>query len=77
MESNFTSMGAYVASAGCFIGSCIFPPAAPALLPVGGVLYGVGASANVVQLGTTISDIVENKTYNNTEDISKYNNKYY
>ena len=73
----FTSIGAYVASAGCIIGSCVFPPAAPALLPVGGVLYGVGASANVVQLGTTISDIVENKTYNNTEDISKYDNKYF
>ena len=70
-------MGAYVASAGCFIGSCIFSPAAPALLPVGGVLYGVGASASVVQLGTAISDVVENNTYNNTEDISKYNNKYY
>lgn len=54
-----------------------FSPAAPALLPVGGVLYGVGASASVVQLGTAISDVVENNTYNNTEDISKYNNKYY
>ena len=67
-----TSMGAYVASAGCFIGSFIFPPAAPALLPMGGVLYGVGASANVVQIGTAISDSVENKTFLNSEDISKY-----
>ena len=70
----FTSIGAYIATAACAVGSIVFPPAAPALIAAGTVCYASGVSATAVQIGTTISDAVENHTYNNADDISKYEN---
>ena len=67
-----TSMGAYAATVACGIGCFVFPPAAPALAAVGVACYATGASATAVQIGTTISDAVENHTFRNTDDISKY-----
>ena len=67
-----TQIGAYVASAACYIGSAVFPPAAPALITAGGLLSTVSISAGAVGLGTGISDSIERSTYYNTDDISNY-----
>lgn len=71
-RSFFASLGAYIASAACFVGGFVFPPAAPALFTAGGVLYTTGIAAGATSLGTTISNSVENETYYKTDDISKY-----
>ena len=72
LRAYITSIGAMVASTGCFIGSIIFPPAAPALLTVGGALYAAELGASAVGVGTQISDYIENKTYYDTDDLSNY-----
>ena len=63
---------AYIASWGCMIGSAVFPPASPVLIPAGIICGSSGVAAYGVQIGTYISDAIENHTFNNTDDISKY-----
>ena len=72
LRAAMTTIGTSIATAGCFIGAFVFPPAAPAFLTVGGLLYGSAIGSGATLLGTRISDTVENKTFNNTDDISKF-----
>ena len=67
-----TSIAAFVASAGCYIGAVVFPPAAPALVVAGNALNATQIGSYAVGIGTQISDKIENNTYYNTDNISKY-----
>lgn len=72
LRAYITSIGAFVASTGCYIGAIVFPPAAPALVAAGNVLTAAQIGSCAVGIGTEISDNIDNNTYYNTDNISKY-----
>ena len=67
-----TSMIAYVATFAYAIDSCVFSPFAPTLIAPGTVLSASELSATTFHIGASISDLLGHNTYNNSDDLSKY-----
>ena len=71
-KAYLASIGAGIASVGCYIGAAAFPPAAPALVVVGNVLLAGEYGAAAVSGIKYFIDKDVNDTYDNSKNIEEF-----